>query len=34
MQERVRQFGGTLEITSDHEGTKVVVVLPVMSEAR
>jgi PAS domain S-box-containing protein len=28
MQERVRQFGGSLEITSDGDGTKVVVNLP------
>jgi len=28
MQERVRQFGGTLEIISNSEGTKVVVNLP------
>lgn len=29
MEERVRQFGGTLQIYSDHHGTKVLVVLPV-----
>jgi signal transduction histidine kinase len=28
MEERIRQFGGTLQITSSHEGTKVAVKLP------
>jgi PAS domain S-box-containing protein len=31
MQERVRQFGGTLRIVSDDHGTKVVVTLPLTS---
>jgi PAS domain S-box-containing protein len=32
MEERVRQFGGTLQVTSNHEGTKVLVILPVEPE--
>jgi signal transduction histidine kinase len=28
MEERLRQFGGTLQIYSDHQGTKVLVMLP------
>jgi PAS domain S-box-containing protein len=33
MEERVRQFGGTLQISSSHEGTKVAVKLPLTSTA-
>jgi PAS domain S-box-containing protein len=32
MEERVRQFGGTLQITSNGEGTKVAVTLPVTTD--
>jgi signal transduction histidine kinase len=32
IEERVRQFGGTLQITSNQEGTKVCVSLPVASD--
>jgi two-component system, NarL family, sensor kinase len=32
MEERVRQFGGTLQITSSPEGTKVTGVLPLTSD--
>lgn len=32
MEERVRQFGGTLQIVSSSDGTRVVVTLPVTSE--
>jgi PAS domain S-box-containing protein len=34
MEERVRQFGGTLEIVSDGAGTKVIVVLPLTAETK
>lgn len=34
MEERVRQFGGKLEISSNHQGTKVAVRLPVSPEHR
>ena len=33
MEERVRQFGGTLRIASDRDGTKVVVMLPIATES-
>ncbi len=32
MQERVRQFKGTLKIVSDHQGTKVVVAIPIFAD--
>jgi signal transduction histidine kinase len=32
MEERVRQFGGTLQITSSPEGAKIRVSLPVTSD--
>jgi signal transduction histidine kinase len=32
MEERIRQFGGTLQISSSDQGTKVRVMLPVVSE--
>jgi signal transduction histidine kinase len=32
MEERVRQFGGTLQIDSSSAGTKVAVIIPLASE--
>ncbi len=34
MEERVRQFGGTLQIVSDASGTKVVVALPLTADTK